>query len=519
MHGTRATVRNALGASRRFLAGCVRIDTRALAAFRISLGALLLADVLLRARAFTRFYTAGGVVPPEVAREAAPVSITSPLHLSSSPTAVAALFVLHALVAVALLVGYETRVATFFSLIFALSVDLANPLVLSHADTLTLWLLFWALFLPLGERWSVDALHAEGEPRPTVSSLATAAILSQLLTMYLVNAYQKSHSEQWRSGEAAVLILGLDDTTYLFGDALREVPALLQLGGLTWYYMLACAWLLVLLRGRARILLVGLFVTVHASFALTVRIGAFAFVAIAGLLLFLQTPFWDACVAHTRRLERQRSDLQRRLEAAARALPARRRRPLLTSRTRHVTLAVVLVALSSALVVGAVGDERTPDPVADAADGATGALTAVATQQTEWNVFAPNPRTTDRYYVFAAETTDGRHLDVYNDRPLSFDRPHERLHHQYPTYRERFYTSNLGSARAPGAAPALAEYLCAEWTDAADAALTGITMYRIEEEVTRETVADPENRTRRAVELHRHGCDGRQPVDLESPPF
>lgn len=515
-----------------FLSARVRIDARALATFRIGVALLILADLVLRAREFSFFYTADGAVPQSVAREAAPVAVGSIFHLSSSPSVTAALFVLHGLIAVQLLLGYETKIATVLSFLFVASLDLANPLVLSHADVLFLWLLFWGIFLPLGERWSVDALHADREPRPAVSSVASALILLQMITMYAVNGYQKSRSELWANGEAAVLILGLDDMTFLLGETVRSVPVLLQFGGLTWHYLLVFSWLLLFLRGRARTLFVAMFVAAHASFALTVRIGAFPYVAMAGLLLFLQAQFWDESVALARRLERPRPWLERcrhTVRAIGAAVPRRSDRfgrprlPFHGSDSSNGALAVglavvLLLGTVSLLSMGAViGDERGPERVTDAADGVTNAANALVSQQTDWNVFAPNPRTTDRYYVFAAETTTGEQLDVYNDRELSYERPHDRLHKQFDTYRERFYMGRLGSTRTPDAAPRLAEHICTEWDENHDDELARITMYRIDETVTRETIDDPSNRERTAVELHRHGCGDHEPGEIDSP--
>ncbi|MFP8958479.1 HTTM domain-containing protein [Natrialbaceae archaeon A-CW3] len=531
---------------RAFLAGCVRIDTRALAVFRIAVALLILADLALRARNFSYFYTETGVVPRALATEAAPVDVGSTTlsiyHLSTDPTVTTALFVVHGLIAVLLLVGYETRLATLLSFLFVVSLDLHNPLVLSYADTLFMWLLFWAIFLPLGERWSIDAVHATHEPKPAVSSVASALILGQMIVMYVVNGYHKVQSDLWRSGDAAVLILGLDDTTFLLGDVTRSVPTLLRYGGLVWFGMLLFAWMLIVLRGRPRILAVGAFAMVHVSFALTVRIGAFAYVAIAGLLLFLQSQFWDDCGTLARRididrrlpvdrttLEAYRTGLessQPKLEAIASVVPHRRQLfsretfgTLLRRRFSNETgMRPAAVALLSLIVVaslvaagGVVTDAEPEQRVTDAA-------TMVVDHQTEWSIFAPNPRTTDRYYVFAAETTAREQLDVYNDRPLTFDRPYDELQRQYGTYRERFYMSKLGSGEPAGLEDRLAEYVCREWAESNDDELTRLVMYRVDEAVTLETIDAPEDRDRTVVELHRYGCGENEAGDVGTPP-
>ncbi|ELY57195.1 hypothetical protein C491_11858 [Natronococcus amylolyticus DSM 10524] len=505
--------------------GAIRIDTRALAAFRIGAGLLIIADVLLRARNFTFFYTEAGVVPQSLAREMAADNAISVYYLTTDPTAIAALFVLTILVAVQLIVGYKTRIAVVLSFLLVVSLDHHNPLVLSFADTLFRMLLFWAIFLPLGERWSVDALHADSPPRTGIASLASAAILAQIVYMYVLNGYHKRESELWTGGEATPLIMGLDNTTFLLGDLMRNVPTLLQYGGLTWYYMLLFAWLLVFLRGHARTLLVAMFVGGHASFAITVRIGAFAYVAIVGLLLFLQAPVWDRLEVLVRSAPIDRSRLahaRTELERIGSRLPRARINSATFGRARTTVYTVVLVvAVVSLLVVPTLSylpvaqfvdeEDGLKDRIDDRAD-------AIRISQPDWTVFAPHPRTVDRYYVFPAETEDGNTVDAYNERPLTYERPHDELQKQFGTYRERFY---MNSVRRGGpddvVSETLAEHLCETWADHHGEDLARINMYYVVEDVTLETIDEPADRDREIRPIYAHGCGDNEPREIAPP--
>ncbi|MWV40804.1 HTTM domain-containing protein [Natrialba sp. INN-245] len=512
-------------AVRRYLRNCVRIDTRTLAVFRVALALLIVADLLLRSRNFSTFYTDGGLVPHDLARETAPLEAPSVYLLSAEPAVTAALFVVHGLIALALLVGYRTRIATVLSFVFVVSLDLANPLVLSYADVLFAWLLCWATLLPLGERWSIDAVHADGPPRRSVASLGSALVLLQMITMYTVNGYHKTASELWLTGEAAVLVLGLDDMTFLLGDLVRSAPTALQIGGLTWLLMLSFSSLLLLARGRFRTTLVAAFVAAHLSFALTVRIGAFAYVAIAGVVLFLQSSFWADCSKVARRFPVPTEPLETtrvRLESIARAVPRpglgfdpnTRIPQTLTDATRPLLVAVfATVLLVSVLSAGGVVDDDT-SPAAEI-DAATA---AVVDHQTDWYVFAPEPRTTDRYYVFPAKTAAGDVVDVYNDRELSYERPADDLQRQYGTYRERFYMNSVATPDHPDVPVRLAESICSDRSEGDDA-ITHLEMYLIEEDVTLETIDEPSERTREATLLSRHSCGDDEPEEIAPPPF
>lgn len=178
-----------------------------------------------------------------------------------------------------------------------------------------------------------------------------------------------------------------------------------------------------------------------------------------------------------------------------------------------VALGAVVALVSVLSAGGLVSDEV--DPATEIERGATGFID----HQTEWSIFAPEPRTTDRYYVFPAETASGERFDVYNDRALSFDRPYDNLQHQYETYRERFYMNSVGSADPPETTALLAEHICTEWNEAHDGGdeLTHLTMYQVQEEVTRETIGTPDERDRSAVLLYKHGCDDNEPIEIVDP--
>lgn len=522
--------------------------------FRVLAGLLAAVDVALRARNLRLFYSDEGVLPPWLAREVVgDFAVSVYLHVGD-PSLVAALFVVQALVALALAVGYRTRVAAVLTFVLVVSLDLRNPLVTSYADVLFRLLLFWALFLPLGERWSVDAVRSTAPPCERVTSLASAGVLVQMVYMYVGNATHKWGLPAWESGEAAVLVLALEDVSFLLADALLSVPWLVQLGGVAWYYMVALAWLLVVLSGRSRTALVGLFVGAHLSFAATVRIGAYPWVAVAGLVLFLQASFWADLERLVEALDRRGAALAARLRALRRRGEALAHRHLALERglagaarsalarvglagsaearaanaRRHVATATdilarglllwavvfVLVAPAGSAAAGAAGLDQRVVP----GSSATAPLATVGVVQPPWSVFAPNPRTSARYYVFAAETATGEYRDVYNGRPLSYERPEGPLHAQYDTYRERFYMNGVRVAWYDDVPRLLAEHHCERYRETHGVALVRLNMYVVEEQITLGTVDDPAGRERRVALFYRHGCGDSAPGAVDPPP-
>src|SRR5688572_18983631 len=112
-------------------------DLRSLAAFRISLAVLILVDLYNRSADLTAHYTDLGVLPRSVGTFTLPNGWHFSLYfLSGTPHGQAGLFLLAALFAVALLMGYRTRLVTAVSWALLVSLHVRNPLVLQGGDML-----------------------------------------------------------------------------------------------------------------------------------------------------------------------------------------------------------------------------------------------------------------------------------------------------------------------------------------------------------------------------------------------
>lgn len=507
-----------------YLRACVRIDTRSLAVFRICIGLIVVVEVLLRARNFSLFYTEGGLIPQAVATGRTGESAFSVYFYTTDSTVIAVLFAIQILVALLLVVGYRTRTATVLTFLLMVSLDHHNPIVLSYADTLLRLLLFWAIFLPLGERWSIDAVHADREPRQTVATFATALALGQMCYMYVRNGIHKLEGDAWLDGTATPTILARDDFTFLLGEYTHHMTPLLELGTYLWTGMMLFGFLLFFAPGRLRYPLLPLYFGGHALFALTVRIGMFPYVAMAGLLLFIPPQFWrdgDRLLGwsgiETTRLRTQLSRLTHSGDYAPQfeLFPEQFRTDFY-----NILLGIIVVTIALMLVVGGlqfvgvVSDDTNHDREVRAV------AATFSIDQPDWTVFAPNPGTTDRYYVFPAETESGDLVDVYNERNLTWDRPGQQLQHQYGTYRERFYMNTIRRSSSDDDPPKiLADHLCERWEEEHGESLVTINMWVVEEDVTMDAIASPDDRERNARFLHTYSCEGDEdgPI-LDFPP-
>ena len=274
------------------------VDLRTLALFRVLMGVYLVADIYLRSRDLSAHYTDFGVMPRDVA-----MSMLSPssfsVHLMNGSTAFqACLFLVAGVFAVMLTIGWRTRLATFLCWFLLLSLQNRNTVILSGEDNLALLLLFWAMFLPIGARYSVDAALDDGTRRVDNAyvSIGTAALLLQGMSMYFFSALLKSDPIWIPDGTAVYYALQLDYFATPFALWFRQFEGLMQ--GLTYY-----VWILELigpilifspiLQRPLRAVLMVCFMTMHFGFWMCLEIGLFPLISIIMNLTFMPGWMWD----------------------------------------------------------------------------------------------------------------------------------------------------------------------------------------------------------------------------------
>ena len=427
------------------------IDPRALGAFRIALGLLLLVDlVVIRLPDLHTFYTDAGVFPVSALADAYPTFASLSIHaVSGSPWVQGLLVAIAGCFAVFLLVGYRTRLSTAISLVLLASLHARNPHVVNGGDTILLTFLFLGLFLPLDARWSLDGVRSGGDQHRvdsrgdsnghrSVFSLATAVVLLHVVSIYVSNAILKLQSDSWMGGTAVAQIFELEMYSAGLGPILAAYPLVLTAATWIWLALHVVALFLLLYTGWPRIALVAAFVAAHLGMALTMRIGIFPFVMIAGLLLFLPSPVWDRLDERVTDLvnrgqgllESGRShsfdrviewtDVNGRPETEHRTPSGERTNSSMTGGTgvrrgRRVVWTALLVGflltsvLWQASVVGVV--DASPSAIdEDLADG-------------DWAFFAPNPPDASSWYVVEATRESDETIDPTTDDTVTFDRP------------------------------------------------------------------------------------------------
>ncbi|MCA1711076.1 MAG: HTTM domain-containing protein [Actinobacteria bacterium] len=111
--------------------------------------------------------------------------------------------------AVALTVGWRTRVASVVVAVLLLAVQRRDPWILNSGDLLLRELAFFVMLMPAGETWSLDA-RRRGMNRWR-APWALRLVQLQISALYLFSVWAKVRGHAWNDGTAVGIALQLED--------------------------------------------------------------------------------------------------------------------------------------------------------------------------------------------------------------------------------------------------------------------------------------------------------------------
>lgn len=394
------------------IADLFTLDLRSLGLFRVGLGLLLFVDALYRVVDVEAFWAATGIWPSDNGVVSLSAAWT-PLELTDALWLPVVMVVLLAVSALLVASGRLWRVGIVGCWIALQSLNVRNGLPLQVADFVHILLLFWAFFLPLGERFVLGRPPRTDGPTH-VRSVATVLFTAQLLWAYMLPGYYKAVEPKWNQGALLIEAAFIDPVATPFLESLLHVPWLLQ--GLTratpWFELLAPLLLLLPWRkGLVRTAMVALFVGFHLlGIGMMLRLALVPFTLALCWLPVLPTFFW------------------RRIGSGGVAPVAAR------------TLGLPRAA---AVFVGVVG-AATFVPSAETLLGVRAPiphLVRVAWRQTgvmQSRMSLWTRPTGNRRFMVAARLADGRTMELHHGIPLDWDDPPRapRNNHWYKTFQK-----------------------------------------------------------------------------------
>ncbi len=429
-------------------------DPRSLGLFRLFFGSVLLVDLLRRAPSWVHFYTNEGLLPNHLLLwRPQSRNVLSAFFLASSEAEAWVGFALCLVVYLGFLAGFRTKVFQLLAFACVVSLHTRNVITENGGDIVMNLLAAWTLFLPLGQRFSIDALLSRGrlQARPPPVTLACFAIVLQLATIYFFNTVQKG-GLTWREGTSIHYVFHQDRVVTWLAWAIREhVPAIVT-KLLTWGTVVVEGSAVVLLLTpwatvRARRVFVVALASLHLGIAATMNVGMFSWAMISFYPLLLGPEDW---ALFSRRLPGLAARLGRLLGVDPTPAPPEpppepwrltARRGLGWVREGAVVvlmIAVTFQVLNENKAVPQWLKPPTPAPLAK--------LVGWGRLMQGWFMFAPNAPREDGCLVVDALTMSGKRVDPFNWEAIGwkgepFDRVPDRLglDHSWRSYSARIH--------------------------------------------------------------------------------
>ena len=285
-------------------------DARFLGVFRIGFGALLTWDGLRRFEGAREYYSNDGFLPNHFSLfRPMGDGVFSLLHAFSSLAEVRCVMAVMLAIFACYTLGFRTRLAQILAFVSITSLDARDLFVENGGDVLVNLMAAITILLPLGRRFSVDAvlasmrarhetspqaLNDRAEPPPpdnTVVSLLVLVLFLQLATVYFFNFVHKS-GVGWRNGSAIWWFLQQNRIVTHLGIFIREhvpysVIRVFCYSALSIEFSLP--WILLFPFFRSWMLRIALLLGVglHGGIALTSRLGPFSYAMMLFYVLLL----------------------------------------------------------------------------------------------------------------------------------------------------------------------------------------------------------------------------------------
>jgi hypothetical protein len=276
------------------------VDTAPMAALRIACGLLTVGWVLSFVPDVEAFLADDGLTAHGIQGTRGWWSLDGLLDLLSPYGVLGVLLVS----AVALLLGFHTRVAAVLVAFLLIVLQRRDVYVLNSGDLLLRELAIYVALMPAGEVWSLDALRRGVSSPRAPWSLRLLQV--QVSLIYLFSVAAKLHGDTWQDGTAVGRAVQLGDLQrFLIPQSVATniaVSSLLTYGTL----LVEGALVFGLWLPRFRWLVMAAGVSIHLGIEATLLIGWFSFAIISTYLAFIPAENLRTAVAFAgKRVRRQ----------------------------------------------------------------------------------------------------------------------------------------------------------------------------------------------------------------------
>ena len=426
------------------------LDLRALGAMRIGIGLILLTDLFIRSLSINAFFTDEGLLPLHVLKQYNWNPVYFSLHaISGSIYWQIVLFVINAICIVLLIVGYRTRLFTFICWVFLTSMQNRNPFILQGGDDLLRLILLWGMFLPWGERYTINKTSNMSNE---YISLANVGYMMLVMSVYFFSALLKESPEWHSEGSALYYALSIDQIRLPLGTIIYQYPSLLKiLTHLVYYIELIPPLFFVLpfLHSKIRLIGVVCIAALHLGIASTLYVGLFYSIGLTTLIGMLPSTVMNWFEEKFYKNKTEYADVNEYTNQFKNKLQ------LKFFKNSLVTLIIIYCLMAN------LGSVRKFPFVLD--EPLTTFGHALRLEQ-NWGMFAPYILKDDGFYIYAGHTEkDYQYIDIgRGGKPVSYEKP-KSIVSEFESDRWRKLAENYTFNSNNHIRPYLCKYLLSKW--------------------------------------------------------
>ena len=264
-----------------------QLDRESLAAFRIAAGAILVADAILRTRDFWLFFSPTGIFPLTQLQTYLEPGCWSLNFLNENMWWQGAMLATEAIAGLSLMAGYLTSLTSVVAWIAWTSILRRTEPAANAGDFWMATLLFWGIFLPLGNTFSLDK-QLQKRNGYAICGLTPAVFVAQVLVVYFYAGISKLNSD-WLNGSALGYILSVHDHGTWVGEILGSSRLTTYLFSEATLFLEIIGPLLYIFCGNrfVRRLIAVSFILFHVGIWITLSVGIFAPIGISAWLALM----------------------------------------------------------------------------------------------------------------------------------------------------------------------------------------------------------------------------------------
>lgn len=416
---------------------------------RIGIGIILLVDLFVRSLSMKAFFTDEGVLPLETLKEYNWSPVYFSFHaMHGEVWWQVALFIINAFCAILLIIGFRTRLLTFICWVFLTSLQNRNPFILQGGDDLLRLLLFWAVFLPWGQRYSIQKKSVYPN---RYASWAGFGYLLLVCSIFFFSALLKT-SPEWRSeGTALYYALSLDQIRLPLGSFLYQFPTLLTVLTFTVFYIELLAPILLLLPFvPTKVRSIGLiaYSCLFIGIGSTLYVGLFYIIGLVALIGLLPSSVIDW---FERRFYKNKTVYDASFESMD--------KPVIFYVAETIKNYFVIAVTIFCLMMNLGSVKKFPY----ALDPTVVAYGKVLRLEQNWGMFSPSILKDDGWFVYSAFNQQHQYIDIkHNTNPVSFQKPETGIT-EFESDRWRKFHENYTFNNNNYMRPFYCKYLLKKW--------------------------------------------------------